>query len=184
MDLDIQVSKLKVLKQSYLSEHYDLEDKILKYYPKQVKEYEEYIEGYLQDVKLAEQHQAAGEEKFCPMTLKGVVYTEKADAGEMLLAVCKENPLSAPVEIGSYRGFRMEVYYDTLNAHYCLNLCGKMKHTVSLGTDALGNLTRIEMRLPSSLPDWTPPRQKRRRHWSRSRTPKLNLPSLSPMKRS
>ena len=144
MDLDIQVSKLKVLKQSYLSEHYDLEDKILKYYPKQVKEYEEYIEGYSQDVKLAEQHQAAGEEKFCPMTLKGVVYTEKADAGEMLLAVCKENPLSAPVEIGSYRGFRMEVYYDTLNAHYCLNLCGKMKHTVSLGTDALGNLTRIE----------------------------------------
>ena len=95
-------------------------------------------------VKLAEQHQAAGEEKFCLMTLKGVVYTEKADAGEMLLAVCKENPLSAPVEIGSYRGFRMEVYYDTLNAHYCLNLCGKMKHTVSLGTDALGNLTRIE----------------------------------------
>ena len=144
MDLDIQVSKLKVLKQSYLSEHYDLEDKILKYYPKQVKEYEEYIEGYSQDVKLAGQHQAAGEEKFCPMTLKGVVYTEKADAGEMLLAVCKENPLSAPVEIGSYRGFRMEVYYDTLNAHYCLNLCGKMKHTVSLGTDALGNLTRIE----------------------------------------
>ena len=144
MDLDIQVSKLKVLKQSYLSEHYDLEDKILKYYPKQVKEYEEYIEGYSQDVKLAGQHQAAGEEKFCPMTLKGVAYTEKADAGEMLLAVCKENPLSAPVEIGSYRGFRMEVYYDTLNAHYCLNLCGKMKHTVSLGTDALGNLTRIE----------------------------------------
>ena len=95
-------------------------------------------------MKVAEQHQAAGEEKFCPMTLKGVVYTEKADAGEMLLAVCKENPLSAPVEIGSYRGFRMEVYYDTLNAHYCLNLCGKMKHTVSLGTDALGNLTRIE----------------------------------------
>lgn len=144
MDLDIQVSKLKVLKQSYLSEHYDLEDKILKYYPKQVKEYEEYIEGYSQDVQLAGQHQAAGEEKFCPMTLKGVVYTEKTDAGEMLLAVCKENPLSAPVEIGSYRGFRMEVYYDTLNAHYCLNLCGKMKHTVSLGTDALGNLTRIE----------------------------------------
>ena len=75
MDLDIQVSKLKVLKQSYLSEHYDLEDKILKYYPKQVKEYEEYIEGYSQDVKLAGQHQAAGVEKFCPMTLKGVWFS-------------------------------------------------------------------------------------------------------------
>lgn len=184
MDLDIQVSKLKVLKQSYLSEHYDLEDKILKYYPKQVKEYEEYIEGYSQDVKLAGQHQAAGEEKFCPMTLKGVVYTEKVDAGEMLLAVCKENPLSAPVEIGSYRGFRMEVYYDTLNAHYCLNLWGKMKHTVSLGTDALGNLTRIENEIAKFPARLDAAKTKRRRHWSRLRTPKPNLPSLSPMKRS
>lgn len=67
------------------------------------------------------------------MTLKGVTYTEKADAGEMLLAVCKENPLSNPVEIGSYRGFKMEVYYDSFNTHYCLNLCGKAKHKVDLG---------------------------------------------------
>ena len=65
----------------------------------------------------------------------------------MLLAVCKENTLANPVEIGSYRGFRMEVYYDTLNTHYCLNLCGKAKHKVELGSDALGNLTRIENEL-------------------------------------
>lgn len=151
MDLDIQVSKLRVLKQSYLSEHYDLEDRVLKYYPQTIKEYEERIAGYENDAALAEQHKPQGEDKFCPMTLKGVTYTEKADAGEMLLAICKEYPMSAPTEIGSYRGFRMEIYYDTVNTHYCMKLCGKAKHKVDLGADALGNLTRIENEL-SKLP--------------------------------
>ena len=151
MDLDIQVSKLRVLKQSYLSEHYDLEDRVLKYYPQTIKEYEERIAGYENDVALAEQHKPQGEDKFCPMTLKGVTYTEKADAGEMLLAICKDYPMSAPTEIGSYRGIRMEIYYDTVNAHYCMNLCGRAKHKVDLGSDALGNLTRIENEL-SKLP--------------------------------
>ena len=151
MDLDIQVSKLRVLKQSYLSEHYDLEDRVLKYYPQTIKEYEERIAGYENDAALAEQHKPQGEDKFCPMTLTGVTYTEKADAGEMLLAICKDYPMSAPTEIGSYRGFRMEIYYDTVNAHYCMNLCGKAKHKVDLGADALGNLTRIENEL-SKLP--------------------------------
>ena len=151
MDLDIQVSKLRVLKQSYLSEHYDLEDRVLKYYPQTIKEYEERIAGYENDAALAEQHKPQGEDKFCPMTLKGVTYTEKADAGEMLLAICKDYPMSAPTEIGSYRDFRMEIYYDTVNAHYCMNLCGKAKHKVDLGADALGNLTRIENEL-SKLP--------------------------------
>ena len=151
MDLDIQVSKLRVLKQSYLSEHYDLEDRVLKYYPQTIKEYEERIAGYENDAALAEQHKPQGEDKFCPMTLKGVTYTEKADAGEMLLAICKDYPMSAPTEIGSYRGFRMEIYYDTVNAHYCMNLCGKAKHKMDLGADALGNLTRIENEL-SKLP--------------------------------
>lgn len=151
MDLDIQVSKLRVLKQSYLSEHYDLEDRVLKYYPQTIKEYEERIAGYENDAALAEQHKPQGEDKFCPMTLKGVTYTEKADAGEMLLAICKEYPMSASTEIGSYRGFRMEIYYDTVNTHYCMKLCGKAKHKVDLGADALGNLTRIENEL-SKLP--------------------------------
>lgn len=151
MDLDIQVSKLRVLKQSYLSEHYDLEDRVLKYYPQTIKEYVERIAGYENDAALAEQHKPQGEDKFCPMTLKGVTYTEKADAGEMLLAICKDYPMSAPTDIGRYRGFRMEIYYDTVNAHYCMNLCGKAKHKVDLGADALGNLTRIENEL-SKLP--------------------------------
>lgn len=144
MDLDMQVAKLKVLKQSYLSEHYDLEDRILKHYPREIKDYEERITAYGNDAEIASRHKPQGEDKFCPMTLRGVTYKEKADAGEMLLAICKENPLSQPMEIGSYRGFQMEVFYDTVNAHYCLNLCGMKKHKVDLGTDALGNLTRIE----------------------------------------
>lgn len=154
MDLDMQVAKLKVLKQSYLSEHYDLEDRILKHYPQEIKDYEERITAYGNDVEIASQHKPQGEDKFCPMTLNGVTYKEKADAGEMLLAICKENPLSQPIEIGSYRGFQMEVYYDTVNAHYCLNLCGMRKHKVDLGVDALGNLTRIEneiAKLPARL---------------------------------
>ena len=151
MDLDIQVSKLRVLKQSYLSEHYDLEDRVLKYYPQTIKEYEERIAGYENDAALVEQHKPQGEDKFCPMTLKGMTYTEKADAGEMLLAICKDYPMSAATEIGSYRGFRIEIYYDTVNAHYCMNLCGKAKHKVDLGADALGNLNRIENEL-SKLP--------------------------------
>ena len=154
MDLDIQVSKLRVLKQSYLSEHYDLEDRILQKFPKLIKEYEERIIGYEADTVLAEQHKPQGDDKFCPMTLQGVTYTEKADAGQMLLAICKEYPLSQPSEIGSYRGFQLEVYYDTVNSTYCLNLCGKNRHKVELGSDALGNLTRIEnelAKLPARL---------------------------------
>ena len=154
MDLDMQVAKLKVLKQSYLSEHYDLEDRILKDYPQAIKDYEERIVGYGNDAAIAEQHKPQGEDKFCPMTLRGVTYTKKADAGEMLLAICKEYPMSAPAEIGSYRGFKIEVFYDTMNAHYCLNLCGARKYKVDLGMDALGNLTRIEnelAKLPARL---------------------------------
>ena len=154
MDLDMQVAKLKVLKQSYLSEHYDLEDRILKHYPQQIKDYKERITAYGNDAEIASQHKPQGEDKFCPMILNGVTYKEKADAGEMLLAICKENPLSQPIEIGSYRGFQMEVYYDTVNAHYCLNLCGMRKYKVDLGMDALGNLTRIEneiAKLPARL---------------------------------
>ena len=151
MDLDIQVSKLRVLKQSYLSEHYDLEDRILQQFPKLIKEYEERITGYEADITLAEQHKPQGDDKFFPMTLQGITYTEKADAGQMLLALCKEYPQSKPAEIGSYRGFKLEVYYDSVNSSYCLNLCGKSRHKVELGTDALGNLTRIENEL-SKLP--------------------------------
>jgi hypothetical protein len=98
MDLDIQVSKLRVLKQSYFSERYDLEDRIIKYYPKEIKDYEERITGYEKDVVLLNQHKPQGEDNLYPMTLKGMAYTEKADVGQMLLALCKENATPQPVE--------------------------------------------------------------------------------------
>ena len=144
MNLDIQVSRLRVLKQSYLSEHYDLEDKILKHYPKEIREWDERIAGYEKDAVLAEKNRPKDGEVFCPMTLNDVTYTKKTDAGEMLLAVCRENPLSQTTGIGSYRGFQLEVFYDPVNGHYCLNLCGAGKHGVDLGPDAAGNLVRID----------------------------------------
>ena len=157
-DLDTVINALREDK-GLLHNRYDMsafarhfpESAIKGNYPQTIKEYEERIAGYENDAALAEQHKPQGEDKFCSMTLKGVTYTEKADAGEMLLAICKDYPMSAPTEIGSYRGFRMEIYYDTVNAHYCMNLCGKAKHKVDLGADALGNLTRIENEL-SKLP--------------------------------
>ena len=117
-----------MLKQSYLSEHYDLEDRILKYYPREIKACEERISAFESDISLLEQHKPQGEEKFCPMTLNGMTYTEKADAGQMLLAVCKENASPQPVVIGSYRDFRLEVSYDAFYQEYRLDLCGSYKH--------------------------------------------------------
>lgn len=154
MDLDIQVSKLRVLKQSYLSEHYSLEDRILTQYPRAIQALSERISGYTADISTAESHLPTEKNKFSPMTLDGIIYEKKADAGQQLLVLCKANTNSQPTEIGSYRGFQVEVFYDPVYAEYCLNLCGQMKHKVSLGADVLGNLTRIEneiAKFPSKL---------------------------------
>ena len=156
MNLDIQVSRLRVLKQSYLSEHYDLEDRILKHYPREIRKYEECINAYEKDAVLAEENRPKEGEVFCPMTLNGVTCTKKTDAGEMLLAVCKENALSQTTGIGSYRGFQLEAFYDPVNRYYCLNLCGAGKHGVDLGPDAAGNLVRIDHaleKIPAELED-------------------------------
>lgn len=143
MDLEIQVSKLRVLKQSYLNEHYSLEDRVLQRYPKLISEYFQRISACEADISLAEQH-PLDDKKFSPMVLNGISYTDKAVAGEMLLSLCKMNAGSQGVEIGSYRGFKMELNYEPFGAEFQLYLCGAMKHKVSLGSDALGNLTRIE----------------------------------------
>ena len=108
MDLDIQVSKLRVLKQSYLSEHYYLEDRVLKYYPQTIKEYEKRIAGYENDAALAEQHKPQGEDKFCPMTLKGVTYTKRQLQAKCSLQSartirCPQLPKSAAIEVSEWR---------------------------------------------------------------------------------
>ena len=144
MDLDMQVSKLRVLKQSYLSERYDLEDKIVKHYPEEIKRYEELIYGYGKDIELVEKNMPKGEDGFSPMTINGKTYKDKAHAREILLAVYKQNLSLQIVEIGNYRGFRMEVFYDIQEAKGYLNLCGTRKYRVELKSDASGNLTRID----------------------------------------
>lgn len=108
MDLDMQVAKLKVLKQSYLSEHYALEDRILTHYPQAIREYGERIAAYEKDAALAEQHKPQGEDKFCPMTLKGVTYTEKRTQAKCSLLSarkipCLRPPKSAATEVSKWR---------------------------------------------------------------------------------
>lgn len=147
MELDIEVTKLRVLKQSYLNERYSLEDKVLQYYPNEIKRWEEKIAGYEKDIEILQRQPVLEDGKFGSMMIKGVEYTEKADAGKMLLTAIQENPRSHPVEIGSYKGFKMESYYDVLNQEYRLNLCGSLKHTVSLGGDGNGNIMRIDNEL-------------------------------------
>ena len=95
------------------------------HYNRFISEFEQRIVCYKTDTTLAVQHKPQGEEMFCPMTLRGISYTEKAAAGEMLLAIFKEYPFSAPIEIGSYRCFKMENFYDKVGTHYYLNLTGK-----------------------------------------------------------
>ena len=123
-------------------------------YPRAIQALSERILGYTADISTAESYLPTEENKFSPMTLDRIIYEKKADAGQRLLALCKANTNSQPTEIGSYRGFRLEVFYDPVYAEYCLNLCGQIKHKVSLGADALGNLTRIEneiSKLPAKL---------------------------------
>ena len=133
MDLDIQVSKLRVLKQSYLSEHYDLEDRILKFYPQTIKEYEERIAGYESDTALAEQHKPQGEDKFCPMTIKRRdLYRKKQPQAKCSSPSARKILLQIPWN-GSYRGFRMEVYYDTLNTITLLKPLRKSKAQGGIG---------------------------------------------------
>ena len=154
MDLDIQVSKLRVLKQSYLSEHFALEDKVLKYYPKTLRECEQHIASLEQDAATAQQNPPPSDGKFGGMTLGGMVYDEKADAGTMLISLCQKNTSTESVTIGSYRGFRLETRYDSVFNHYYLILAGKTKHSVELGSDPHGNITRLDneiARIPKKL---------------------------------
>ena len=123
----------------------------IKHYPQTIKACKEFIAGYESDAALALKYKIDDKDKFSPMALGEVTYTDKADAGKMLIAICQDNTSSQPTQIGSYRGFKMEVFYDTFSKEYCLELCGRGKHQITLGTDSFGNLTRIENEL-SKIP--------------------------------
>ena len=144
MDLDIQVARLRLLKQNFLSEKYALQDRIVKYFPAEIKRHEERIAGYEEDISyLKEQEQGYPEENFM-MEIKGKSYTEKTDAGEALLSCCKEMKSPEPVKIGSYRGFEIRLSFDTFSKEYAVEVKHHMRYRTPLGTDARGNISRIE----------------------------------------
>ena len=143
MDLDIDVARLKVLKADHQSQQYRLEDKLLKYFPAQIEKQTGYIHGYEADIKAIEANPQI-HEGFCGMEILGKHYAEKADAGEIILAACKEMKGTDPIPLGSYRGFQMELSFDSFRHEFDIVLKGSMSHRVALGTDARGNLTRLD----------------------------------------
>lgn len=143
-NLETEVNKLKMLNASHLSQRYELEDKILKYYPQEISRLNERISGYTADIARREGNTPAKKEDFPPMQIHGTVYTEKAEAGKALIKACKQLTNSDPVSIGSYRGFEMQLFYEAFSKEYRVALKGALTHTASLGTDIHGNITRLD----------------------------------------
>ena len=144
MDLDIQVQKLRLLKSNYLSEKYELEDKIIKYYPKTIAQTKEMIAGLEKDISLAKEHPKPLDDTFVGVEVKGVSYSEKAEGGQKIIDACKEMTSPGPVPLGKYRGFDLELSFDTFEKAYQVKIKGSLSRSVSLGTDAIGNITRID----------------------------------------
>ena len=143
MDLDIEVARLKVLKADHQSQQYRLEDKLLKTFPATIQYQKEVITCMKQDAETAEAHPQL-KDGFCGMTIKGMHYEEKLTAGERLLAACQELPSAEPMEIGSYRGFPMELSYNAFHNQFEVSFKGQSTNHVFLGTDARGNITRLD----------------------------------------
>jgi hypothetical protein len=150
MDLDIQVSRLKLLKANHLSQRYALEDQLYKNFPQQIRFTEERIVGYEKDFALYEQHSIAGTaddkkegNKFAGIIIKDIAYTEKAAAGAAILEACKLMTSSDPQELGSYMGFPMMFSFNSIGKEYQITLQGALSHTLALGGDIHGNITRI-----------------------------------------
>ena len=144
MDLDIQVQKLRLLKSNYLSEKYELEDKIIKYYPTTIARTKETIAGLEKDILLAKEHPKPLDDTFVGIEVKGVSYSEKAEGGQKIIDACKEMTSPDPVPLGKYRGFDLELSFDTFEKAYQVKIKGSLSRSVSLGTDATGNITRID----------------------------------------
>lgn len=141
MDLEIEVSRLKLVKANYLSQKYALEDSLLKHYPKEIRLTQERIKGYEADIALYEQHRS---EDFPGMLLCGTHYAEKKDAGAAILEACKAMTSPEAKEIGTYRGFTLLLSYDVLSKVFRMTLRGELSHTVELGSDIYGNIQRME----------------------------------------
>ncbi len=151
MNLDVEVAKLKVLKADHQSQKYRLEDKLLKEFPASIQRQKVEIVALQQDAKTAEANPQV-KDGFCGMTVKGMHFEDKLAAGERLLLACKEMPTAETVTLGSYRGFGLDLRFDTFRNEYQAVLRGATSHFVPLGTDARGNLTRLD-NLLDSFPD-------------------------------
>ena len=143
MDLDIEVSKLKIMKADHNSKQFRLEDSLLKYFPEKIEEHKGFVRGLEADMQTLAAHPLPAE-GFVGMEIRGDRLTDKENAGAALLDTCKEVKGKDPVQIGSYRGFTMSVAFDSMWKMYTLTLKGQMTHRVELGSDARGNLVRIE----------------------------------------
>lgn len=149
MDLDIDVSRLKLLKANHLSQRYSLEDQILKEFPQKIKSLEQRIEGYRADIDQRKRNTEPNEDGFSPMFMPGGTVREKKAAGDAILGLCKSMTSPNPIPIGQYRGFDMELSFDTFSREYKITLIHQLRHTVTLGTDIFGNIQRLDNTLSS-----------------------------------
>ena len=139
MDLDIQVSKLRLLKSSYLSEKYALE-----YYPKKIAQTKELISGLESDLKRANEHPKPTDDRFVGIEVQGVFFSERVDAGQKIIEACTKMTSPDPIPLGKYRGFDLELFFEAFEKVYQVKVKGDTSRTISLGTDAAGNITRID----------------------------------------
>lgn len=149
MTLDVEVARLKLVKANYLSQKYALEDKVLKYFPSEIRYMTERAQGYAADIALYGQNKTG---EFPGMTLQERQYAEKKDAGAELIGICKSMTSPEQREIGMYHGFALLLHYDTIAKTFRLTMKGTASHTIDLGTDVLGNIQRMENAL-SKLPE-------------------------------
>ena len=144
MDLDIQVQKLRLLKSSYLSEIYALEDKIIKYFPQQIAVKKELISALESDLATAQEHPKPTDDRFVGIEVKGAFYSEKAEGGQKIIDACQQMNSPDPISLGTYRGFELELSFDTMERIYKVKIKGAASRTIPLGTDPAGNITRID----------------------------------------
>ena len=143
MDLDVQVAKLKVLRSDYQNQKYRLKDKLLKHYPEEIQKAKNRIAALKNDAQIADAH-PQDKENFCGMTIKGMVFDEKKAAGERLMLACKEMPNADMMLLGTYRGFELNIRFDSFKNEHQAVLRAELSYPVSLGDDARGNITRLD----------------------------------------
>ena len=143
MDLDVQVAKLKVLRSDYQNQKYRLEDKLLKHYPEEIQKAKNRIAALKNDAQIADAH-PQDKENFCGMTIKGMVFDEKKAAGERLMLACKEMPNADMMLLGTYRGFELNIRFDSFKNEHQIVLRGELSYPVPLGDDPRGNIVRLD----------------------------------------